>query len=134
MLGSNTVSPLERFPDRPYTGWTYESGPAKGSGFAILRTLSNIWIVLAVAVAIVGMLTIVYMTHRNYRPLRSLISKLDRISSVPSESDGGEERSNEFHYIESTFDSLVERFNLFKSRSDQNSGYHRPGNRFGAAP
>ncbi|MBB6733429.1 hypothetical protein [Cohnella zeiphila] len=130
MLNSNTVSPLERFPDRPYTGRTYESGLAKGSGFAILRTLSNVWIVLAV-----GCFDCRHANqHRNYRPLRSLISKLDRISSVPSESDGGEERSNEFHYIESTFDSLVERFNLFKSRSDQNSGYHRPGNRFGAAP
>ncbi|MBB6670682.1 helix-turn-helix transcriptional regulator [Cohnella nanjingensis] len=108
-----------------YTGWTYESGLAKGSGFSTLRTLSNIWVAMAIGVAILGLLSIVYMTHRNYRPLRSLISKLDRISSVPPESVGGEERNNEFHYIESTFDSLVERFNLFKSQSDLNIGYRK---------
>ncbi|OXS54502.1 hypothetical protein B1A99_26505 [Cohnella sp. CIP 111063] len=106
-----------------YTGWTYESGLAKGSGFALLRAFSNVWIALALLVAVVGLLAIFYMTHRNYKPLRALISKLDRISHASGER-GGEER-NEFHYIESTLDSLVQRFNLFKSQSDLNIGYRK---------
>jgi len=106
-----------------YTGWTYESGLEKGSSFTLLRTFSNIWIVLAVIVALLGLLSIVYMTHRNYKPLRALISKLDQISHT-SEETAGEER-NEFHYIETTFNSLVQRFNLFKSQSDINIGYRK---------
>ncbi|WP_161601455.1 helix-turn-helix domain-containing protein [Paenibacillus luteus] len=106
-----------------YTGWTYESGLEKGSGFTILQTFSNVWIMLAVIVAILGLLSIVYMTHRNYRPLRALISKLDKISQASGEQSEAER--NEFHYIESTVDSLVQRFNLFKSQSDLNSGYRK---------
>jgi len=106
-----------------YTGWTYESGLQNGSSFTILQTFSNLWIVLAVIVAILGLLAIVYMTNRNYKPLRALITKLDRISQTAGE-QGGDQR-NEFHYIESTVDSLVQRFNLFKSQSDMNIGYRK---------
>ncbi|WP_179090258.1 AraC family transcriptional regulator [Paenibacillus sp. FSL H8-0548] len=106
-----------------YTGWTYESGLNKGSSFTMLQTFSSVWIILALIVAVFGMLSIVYMTNRNYKPLRALINKLDKISYASGE-QGAAER-NEFNYIESTVDSLVQRFNLFKSQSDMNSGYRK---------
>jgi AraC-like DNA-binding protein/low affinity Fe/Cu permease len=106
-----------------YTGWTYESGLEKGSSFTLLQTFSSVWIILALVVAIFGMLSIVYMTNRNYKPLRALISKLDKITHASGEQSAAER--NEFHYIESTVDSLVQRFNLFKSQSDLNSGYRK---------
>ncbi|WP_053376289.1 helix-turn-helix domain-containing protein [Paenibacillus sp. FJAT-27812] len=106
-----------------YTGWTYESGLEKGSSFTLLQTFSSVWIILALVVAVIGMLSIVYMTNRNYKPLRALISKLDKISHASGEQSAAER--NEFHYIESTVDSLVQRFNLFKSQSDLNSGYRK---------
>ncbi|GGG60595.1 AraC family transcriptional regulator [Paenibacillus radicis (ex Gao et al. 2016)] len=107
-----------------YTGWSYESGLQKESRFTIVQTFSDVWIVLALIIAVLGLLAIVYMTNRNYKPLRALITKLDNLS----QSSGGEQSDgdrNEFHYIESTVDSLVQRFNLFKSQSDLNIGYRK---------
>ncbi|MFC5650589.1 helix-turn-helix domain-containing protein [Paenibacillus solisilvae] len=108
-----------------YTGWTYESGLQKESRFTIVQTFSDVWIVLALIITLMGLLAIIYMTNRNYKPLRALIAKLDNLS----QSSGGEkndgDRKNEFHYIEATVESLVQRFNLFKSQSDLNFGYRK---------
>ncbi|MCD9023719.1 helix-turn-helix domain-containing protein [Cohnella silvisoli] len=106
-----------------YTGWTYESGLVDGSSFSLVRTFSNVWIILSILVVLLGIVTIIYMTNRNYKPLRSLIAQLDRISYAGR--GQSEDNRNEFHYIQSTVDGLVERFNVFKSQSDQNIGYRK---------
>lgn len=106
-----------------YTGWTYESGLVNASGFSIAQTFSGIWIAVALAVVLLGLGSIIYMTNRHYKPLRSLISQLEKLSSAKL--DQTDPRSNEFHYIETTFHALVERFNVFKSQSDLNISYRK---------
>lgn len=106
-----------------YTGWTYKSGLVNGNRFSIVQVFSGIWFVFAAAVVLIGLLSILYMTNRNYKPLRALISKLDEMSQAGAAQSGN--KDNEFHYIETTFHSLVERFNVFKSQSDQNVNYRK---------
>jgi two-component system response regulator YesN len=106
-----------------YTGWTYRSGLVNGNRFSIVQVFSGIWFVFAAAVVLIGLLSILYMTNRNYKPLRALISKLDEMSQAGAAQSGN--KDNEFHYIETTFHSLVERFNVFKSQSDQNVNYRK---------
>ncbi|MBP1963100.1 AraC family transcriptional regulator [Paenibacillus aceris] len=106
-----------------YTGWTYKSGLVNGNRFSILQVFSGIWFVFAAVVVLIGLLSILYMTNRNYKPLRALISKLDEMSQASATQSGNND--NEFHYIETTFHSLVERFNVFKTQSDQNINYRK---------
>lgn len=109
-----------------YTGWKYESGLLKPGSFTLLQAFSGLWIVIALAVVLLGFASILYMTHRNYKPLRLLIDRLDRLPALPeAERPSHPNNQNEFHYIESTLSSLVESFNLFKSQSDLNSGYRK---------
>ncbi len=109
-----------------YTGWTYESGLIDGSRFSIVKTFASVWVATSLLVVLIGFITILYMTHRNYKPLRSLIDQLDRMSFAgQGRNPGNNAKQNEFHYIQSTIDSVVERFNVFKSQSDQDIGYRK---------
>ncbi|RXZ79698.1 helix-turn-helix domain-containing protein [Paenibacillaceae bacterium] len=105
-----------------YTGWVYESGLVKNGGLLFVQAFSPLWIITACAGVMLGMVAIIYMTNRNYKPLRTLINRLDELSAASGEQRGGQ---NEFHYIEATLNAMMERFDLFKTQADLNIGYRK---------
>jgi len=95
-----------------YTGWTLESHIRHAGAAAFIRELSNVWFYLGIVVCVASLGWIVYVARVNYRPIRTLVHQLKSIS--PPNGDGGTFK-NEFTYINSTLESMIERNNRFQS-------------------
>jgi len=96
-----------------YTGWTIESGLNHG---AIVRRSSlffDLWFMLGLLVFVLGIVSIVYVTRRNYKPLKELIAKID--SHLRREQDEPESfrrlrddvPSDEFGFLRNAVDNFI---------------------------
>ncbi|MBM7566039.1 helix-turn-helix domain-containing protein [Paenibacillus sacheonensis] len=90
----------------PYTGWLVESGPASGSLSRIALDFYNVWVVIALAVVVLGVLWVVHVTRRNYKPISQLVSLIRTSALVnPGIHPFG---SNEFGFIQGALEQLME--------------------------
>jgi AraC-like DNA-binding protein len=89
----------------PYTGWLVESGLVdKGiRGFAF--DFYNIWFFLAVIAVMAGAVWVVYVTKRNYTPVRQLVSLIETSSLIRQ--DVAKTGSNEFGFIHEALEQLM---------------------------
>ncbi|WP_309119905.1 helix-turn-helix domain-containing protein [Paenibacillus sp.] len=89
-----------------YTGWTIDSGLVDGTILQATSLLSDVWMVVGLFVFGLGIVSIVYVTRRNYRPLKELIAKIDTYLHKETESLG-DMRSDEFFVLQSTIDRYI---------------------------
>ncbi|QHW31143.1 helix-turn-helix transcriptional regulator [Paenibacillus rhizovicinus] len=93
----------------PYTGWVVESGPASGSLSRIVLNFYSIWVIIALAVVLLGVAWVVHVTRRNYKPISQLVS-LIRTSALIKPEIGhlGQPGGNEFGFIQGALEHLME--------------------------
>jgi two-component system response regulator YesN len=104
-----------------YTNWLFQSGLINGTIFSVVSTFSHVWVILSLIVVVLGLASIVYVTQRNYKPLKSIIAQLNNQSFVKASS----RNNNEFTYIESSIDEMMEQYKVFKNQSLEDSSYRR---------
>lgn len=77
-------------------GWTFESGLRAGRLFAWISVISYVWFILGLVTISLGVLYIIYITKRNYRPIHQLMVRIQSLqlrgsgkneAAPPSESD-----------------------------------------------
>ncbi|WP_219836223.1 AraC family transcriptional regulator [Paenibacillus sp. R14(2021)] len=90
----------------PYTGWVFESGPANGRLSRLALNFYSIWVIIAVAVVLLGVVWVVHVTRRNYKPISQLVL-LIRTSAL-IKPDIGQPGSNEFGFIRGALEHLME--------------------------
>ncbi|MGM0882174.1 MAG: helix-turn-helix domain-containing protein [Bacillota bacterium] len=89
----------------PYTGWDINSGILDKKGMKFALTFYNVWVVFALAVVIFGIVWVIYVTKRNYKPIHQLVSLIQTYSL---KSDGtGSAKEGEFGFIQNTLESLM---------------------------
>ncbi len=71
----------------------------------LVLTFYNVWVVFAIAVVVFGILWVIYVTKRNYKPIQQLVSLIQTYSSK-SEGTGAASES-EFIFIQNTLENLM---------------------------
>lgn len=114
-----------------YTGWTAETGIQNAKTVNFILSLSNIWFVLGIALFILSIVWIVYVTRQNYRPIRNLVDQLQRLSpeSPDSRQEGTQAAAavykNEFTFIDSRLKSMIGQNTRFQEQLAKDLGVKR---------
>lgn len=100
-----------------YTGWTIKVGMARAEAFSLLSAFSNVWAILGFAAVFGGIAAMTYISHRNYRPIEQVMSRIytfgaDRSSGWKPQSKG----DDEFSFIGHALESLIEQTNSYEKQ------------------
>ncbi|WP_337101080.1 helix-turn-helix domain-containing protein [Paenibacillus sp. YIM B09110] len=98
----------------PYTGWQINSGIQETKGLKLALTFYNIWFVLAIAVVVIGIIWVIYVTKRNYKPIQQLVTLIHTYSLKPPGTH--KETAGEFGFIQTTLESLVSETKHFQEQ------------------
>lgn len=102
----------------PYTGWTLHTEIYPSKIFYFVSNLFYLWITLAIAVIVFGIVWIVYISRRHYKPVRMILDEIDREFQHKQEEEAP--RSDEFIYIQSTLRKLVVNSQLLQDENKEN--------------
>ncbi|WP_245600139.1 helix-turn-helix domain-containing protein [Paenibacillus harenae] len=98
----------------PYTGWEISSGLVDKKGLKLALTFYNVWVVFAMAAALFGVLWVIYVTKRNYKPIQQIVSLIETYSV---KSKGSERlKEGEFGFIHNTLESLMSETKQFQQQ------------------
>lgn len=92
-----------------YTGWKFYSNSVDANGYTILSLLSNIWILFGLAIILLAIIWFTIVTHINYKPIQTIMGKIDPYTTRRSEGLGIKSASNELKLIEGAIDHLLEK-------------------------
>lgn len=95
-----------------YTGWTIESGLLLSGVSLLLQSVNRIWIALGIVSIAGGVLWIVLVTRRAYKPLEQLVSQIQVYASKQELEDSHRPYKNEFSFIGQTFEHMIEQSDL----------------------
>ncbi|WP_224724770.1 helix-turn-helix domain-containing protein [Paenibacillus vietnamensis] len=98
----------------PYTGWEISSGPVDKNGMKLALTFYNVWVVLAFAAAAFGILWVIYITKRNYKPIQQIVSLIETYAVKGKGPDRPEE--GEFGFIQNTLENLMSETKQFQQK------------------
>jgi AraC-like DNA-binding protein len=91
-----------------YTGWKAESGLVSGTLSEIALDFYSVWVIIAFAVVLLGVIWVVHITRRNYKPISQLVSLIRTSALIKPDTDMGLPSSNEFGFIQGALEQLME--------------------------
>jgi AraC-like DNA-binding protein len=98
-------------------GWTFESGIAAGQLFVWVSVISYVWIVIGLLTVIFAVFYIIYITRKNYKPIRVM---MDRIESIQLRKEGFGIKMDELAIIDHTLDSLIQQTADYEKQQREN--------------
>ncbi|MBW4840682.1 MAG: AraC family transcriptional regulator [Paenibacillaceae bacterium] len=60
-------------------GWQFESGLAAGQLFTWVSFISYIWVVLGVLTVVAALLYLIFITRKNYQPIRAMVGRIEAL-------------------------------------------------------
>lgn len=87
-------------------GWTFESGIVAGQLFVWVSVISYIWIVIGVATVLFAIIYIIYITRKNYKPIRVMMNRIESIQL--RKEDGFGMKLDELSLIDHTLENLIQ--------------------------
>ncbi|UVI30182.1 helix-turn-helix domain-containing protein [Paenibacillus spongiae] len=101
-----------------YTGWQFESGLINGGIIRFMLDIYNVWFVFAMAVVLAGVGWVIYVTRRNYKPIRQIVTLIQSSSGQRTSLLNANDK-NEFLYIQSTLERMMEQAKKVQRQSDE---------------
>lgn len=98
-------------------GWQFESGIAAGQLFLWVSLISYIWVVVSILTIVLALLYIVFITKKNYKPIRTMMS---RIESLREREDGLGLNRDEMSMIDQTLENLIRQAADFEKQQREN--------------
>ncbi|GBF77400.1 hypothetical protein PA598K_05948 [Paenibacillus sp. 598K] len=92
-----------------YTGWTYYADRVNATGYSALSLLSNVWIIVILIIIVLALIWFTIITHLHYKPIQTLVAKVNTFTAMKSEALGLRASRNEFKLIESAIDQLLKK-------------------------
>lgn len=89
----------------PVLGWTFESGIQAGQLLGWVSVVSYVWVVIAVLTVAVAIIYIVWVTRRNYKPIRLMMNRIQALQLRSS--DGGAVRMDDLTMIDRALENLI---------------------------
>lgn len=92
-----------------YTGWTYYADSVNASSYSALSLLSNVWIIVVLVIIVLALIWFTIITHLHYKPIQTLVDKVNTFAARKSGALGLKGPKNEFKLIESAIDQLLKK-------------------------
>lgn len=99
-----------------YTGWTIKVGMARAEAFSLLSAFSNVWAILGFAAIVGGIAAMTYISHRNYRPIEQVMSRIYRFGEDRPLGWKPQSKEDEFSFIGHALESLIEQTNSYEKQ------------------
>ncbi|MHA6531291.1 helix-turn-helix domain-containing protein [Paenibacillus sp. BAC0078] len=99
-------------------GWTFESGIRAGELFAWMSVVSYIWIIIGILTVILGTLYILYITRKNYRPIKAMMNRIQALQFREESLDGTSR--NELVLIDRALETLINQTMDYQKQYDEN--------------
>lgn len=91
------------------TGWTFYFDTINADEFSNLSLLSNIWIILGFIIIVLAIIWFTILTHINYKPIQTIMGKIDNYTARKSDELGIKSPRNELKFIESAIDHFLKK-------------------------
>jgi AraC-like DNA-binding protein len=101
-----------------YTGWLYKSSIKNGQLLEIGFIASYIWVGLMIVVTILGLIWIILIARKNYRPIESIINIINNYSNEMALKFS--KKRNDFQFIENALENLIMVNNENQKKNDEN--------------
>ncbi|WP_036667957.1 helix-turn-helix domain-containing protein [Paenibacillus sp. HW567] len=89
-------------------GWTFESGLKAGRLFAWISVISYVWFIIGLVTISLGVLYIIYITRRNYRPIHQLMVRIQSLQLRGKNEAPASIESDELTLMHNALDKLVQ--------------------------
>ncbi|WP_366291667.1 helix-turn-helix domain-containing protein [Paenibacillus sp. AN1007] len=102
-----------------YSGWKVQTGLNNGKIVKFALQFYNIWFIFAAAVVLIGVVWVIYVTRRNYKPIQQIVTLIQTVSSQkPSALNYGKE--NEFRFIHTTLERMIDQTRQYQEEHEEN--------------
>ncbi|PYI57479.1 helix-turn-helix domain-containing protein [Paenibacillus flagellatus] len=108
-----------------YLGWNVRNGVVNGNLFRIVSTLSKYWILVCLAFFLLGLVWIVLVTRKNYKPVQSIVDRIRYFAEQKQTELFKKESDDEFKIIGSALESLLDQAEVFQRQHEENLYYRR---------
>ncbi|MDF2835830.1 MAG: transcriptional regulator, AraC family [Paenibacillus sp.] len=108
-----------------YTGWIYQGGMKTGRTGMLLAYLASPYFIVGFLALAAAIAWVVYITRRNYKPIETMVSRIQRYNERFADGKAIAPSSDELLYIERTLSSIMEASQAYESRNKENSEYRR---------
>ncbi|MBB6733273.1 helix-turn-helix domain-containing protein [Cohnella zeiphila] len=102
--------------DSPYASMQFESGITGGWFFKWMHVISRGWVALGVAAILFSLMSLVYITRRNYRPIEQILGQIQTWVGK-NESKGTED--DEFAFISTVLENVIDQNLSYEKQSRQ---------------
>ncbi len=99
------------------TGWHFESGIVGGQLFMWVSVISYVWIAIGIGTVLFAGFYIIYITRRNYKPIRVM---MNRIESIQLRHDSFGMRLDELSQIDRTLEGLIQQTVDYEKQQREN--------------
>ncbi|KQX51643.1 helix-turn-helix domain-containing protein [Paenibacillus sp. Root444D2] len=107
-----------------YTNWEYRSGLNDDYLFTFTSVFSYVWIGLGLVMVVLGGVWMTYVTHRNYRPIQLIMSRIHAYSELKSMGVEGK-KQDEFQYIDRAIGNLMELSSRYEKQHEEDIVFRR---------
>lgn len=108
-----------------YTGWQMQSGLKHMGLFNLITGFSKALLAAGVFAIALGIVAIVMVTRRNYRPIESVLSRVRSISQDRTQRLLPLAGRDEFKFIEAALDDMMEQSQQFRQRQKEDLVFRR---------
>ncbi|WP_274651331.1 AraC family transcriptional regulator [Paenibacillus humicola] len=98
------------------TGWSVGSGIKDAERFRFFSGFAYFWVVTCLLSIAVGVLWIVYVTRKNYKPIQSILNQVNAFFVNKNVDIFGKGRPDEMRFISMAIDNLLEQSNTFQNQ------------------
>jgi AraC-like DNA-binding protein/sugar diacid utilization regulator len=102
-----------------YSGWKVQTGLNNGKIVKFTLKFYNIWFAFAIAVVLIGVLWVVYVTRKNYRPIQQIVTLIQTVASQ-KQPGAGMKKENEFRFIQKTLERMIDQTKQYEEEYKEN--------------
>ncbi|RAV19164.1 helix-turn-helix domain-containing protein [Paenibacillus contaminans] len=108
-----------------YTGWSVRSGVYKNGILEWVSSLFYLWVAFGFIVIALAVIWLVYVTRRNYRPIQTIANRIADYSRQKRQELKQDNGTDEFNYIASAIEELLDRSSVLQEENDENLVYRK---------
>ncbi|GIP32643.1 hypothetical protein J2TS4_18530 [Paenibacillus sp. J2TS4] len=108
-----------------YTGWTIRSGIYSGNILEWVSSLFYVWIVVGFLVILAGIVWLVFVTRRNYKPIQVMMRRISDYAGPSMKHSELKDRVDELQYIGITLDDLMDKSHTLQEQNKENLAYRK---------
>ncbi|MNI22395.1 HTH-type transcriptional regulator YesS [compost metagenome] len=108
-----------------YSEWVISSSVANGNLFRLVSAISKYWIFVCIIFFFIGVVWIVMVTRRNYKPVQTIIQRIQLFSQQKSAELFRKGNQDEFKFIDTALLNLMEQSNVYQKQHEEDLIFKR---------